>query len=98
MARALVRLGWQIPGWALTAGVAEQYALGLHYGYPLCCVEAFCRDAAEGRSPGYVPCHAAGLGYVSCGACREAQHGPQRPADAPVPGWMGKTPDGEGGA
>lgn len=98
IARAFVRLGWHIPGWALADGVAKQYVLGLHYGYPVCCIEAFCRDVAEDRSPGQERGGAAWIGYVPCGACR-ALDGPESPSDAPAALYrIGRTPKREGGA
>jgi hypothetical protein len=70
--RALIRHGWHVPAWAFAASVEKQYALGLEHGYPLCCVEAFCRDVAAGRAPGLERGRRPGLAYVPCAECLEA--------------------------
>jgi hypothetical protein len=96
----LVRFGWELPVWAIEAGVAKQYALGLHYGYPRCCVEAFCRDVIDGESPGSLR-GLGGLGCVPCEAClaeldEDPRAGPQRPSAAtPAPGGTPATPEPE---
>lgn len=41
---ALQRYALEIPEWAWRACTARIYAAGLHYGYPRCCIEQFCRD------------------------------------------------------
>jgi hypothetical protein len=46
---------------------------GLEYGYPQCCIAAFCEDVAAGRSPGRERIAAGwqndGSGYVPCLSC-----------------------------
>ena len=66
---ALVRFGWQIPSWVFAGHVAQPYALGLHEGYPICCIEAFCRDVAAGRLPGLQRGRPSSLDHVPCSEC-----------------------------
>ena len=46
---------------------------GMGYGYPHCCITAFCEDTAAGRSPARerekLGWRSDGSGYVPCQAC-----------------------------
>jgi hypothetical protein len=59
-----------VPDRAIDAGWWQWWALGLHYGYPECCIEAFCADEYEVSDR---PLHPTG-GWVMCEECAE-EHG-----------------------
>ena len=70
--RALVEHVDNVPPWAWDEDSARAYALGLHYGYPPCCIEQFC--AIENSSARPSPhraavMHAADLKHVPCDEC-----------------------------
>jgi hypothetical protein len=56
----------RIPEWVWLEGNEQWYAYGLYFGYPLCCIEAFCLD--EPRPDDWREA-ARLLGYVPCAAC-----------------------------
>jgi len=55
---------------------AQDFILGLYYGFPLCCVMAYCRDVLDDHSPGVRREFEVGRerlghdrGYVPCIGC-----------------------------